>query len=100
MTVDTVTGEIVTDDLTADQARTLTNDIKSSAERVYSLLLTAHERKAWAALGYHTWESYVRTEFDMSRGRSYQVLDQARVIKAIGDAAGVSTSVDITEAAS
>jgi hypothetical protein len=50
-------------------------------------------------LGYSTWEAYVRTEFDMSRSRSYQILDHAKVTKELVSASGVSTSVDISEAA-
>lgn len=93
--VDTTTGEIV--ELTTAEARALTDEIKHAAERVWSLLLQAHERGAWKALEYPTWESYVRAEFDMSRSRSYQILDQGRVVREITAAAGVSTMVDIDE---
>jgi hypothetical protein len=56
----------------------------------------AHERRAWEVLGYETWEEYVRAEFNMSRSRSYQLLDQGRVVREIEAAA--STDVDISEA--
>lgn len=92
-----VRGEVVTD-MTVDEARAITDRIKSTAEEMWSLLLMAHERKAWAPLGYRTWEEYVRGEFNMSRSRSYQLLDQANTIRQIEAAAPVSTSVDITEA--
>lgn len=78
-----------------DEARALTDRIKTAAEQTWTLLLEAHERAAWKVLGYSTWEGYVHGEFDMSRGRSYHLLDQARVIRAIEGA--VSTTVDITE---
>lgn len=82
-------------ELNEEQARSLTDDIKSRAESLWSLLLTAHDRKAWKALGYANWEAYVQTEFDMGRSRSYQLIDQARVIKAITAAVEeVSTMVD------
>lgn len=84
-------------DLTAESARELTDRIKGAAEQLWALLLEAHERRAWSALGYARWEDYVRAELNMSRQRAYQVLDQGRVIREIGSA--VSTSVDITEAA-
>jgi hypothetical protein len=83
--------------LSALTARELTNRIKDAVESLWSLLLEAHERKAWLALGYETWQAYVETEFNMARSRSYQLLDQGRVVRALRGAA-VSTSVDITEA--
>lgn len=85
--------------LTEPEARALTDQIKGLAEQIWDLLLEAHDRKAWTALGYITWESYVRAEFDMSRRRSYQILDQGRVIQAIECAAGVNhgTQIAITE---
>lgn len=93
--VDTVTGEIIEPIGNAD-AVALTQRIKDAAESIWSLLLEAHERQAWRVLGYATWADYVKCEFDMSRSRSYHLLDQARVIREIGSV--VSTSVDISEA--
>lgn len=81
--------------LDGPSARDLTNRIKAAADQLWRLLLEAHERRAWHVLGYRTWEDYVRVEFDMSRSRSYQLLDQGRVIKALE--AVVSTTVDISE---
>lgn len=81
-------------------AQNLTDRIRSTVENLSGLLAEAHERRAWKALGYRSWEAYVRAEFAMARSRSYQLLDQARVIAAVREAAGrVSTSVDISEAA-
>lgn len=74
------------------EARELTDRIKAAVEQVWALLLEAHERRAWAALGYQTWEEYVRGEFHMSRRRSYEILDQGRVIRAIEGATGVRNS--------
>lgn len=96
--VNTETAEIIAD-CTPEEARRLTDEIRGAAERVWSLLLEAHERQAWMALGYSTWADYVKAEFNMSRSRSYQMLDQGRVIKAIEEVTGVSTNVDISEAA-
>ena len=75
------------------RARELTHLIKSAAEnagRLCSLLLEAHDRRAWSVLGYSSWEGYVRTEFQLSRTRSYELLDHGRVIRAIEAATGVS----------
>lgn len=77
-------------------ARALTDQIKTSVEKTWRLLLNAHEWKAWAALGYGTWEAYVRAEFGIGRSRSYQLLDQAQVVREI-EAAAMSTVVDISE---
>ncbi|MBN7758954.1 hypothetical protein JYP46_19170 [Nitratireductor aquimarinus] len=78
----------VSADLTKQEAKEITDRIRDSIEKTYELVLRAYERKAWKALGYKTWEAYVQTEFDMSRRRSYQLLDQGRVIRAIEEAAG------------
>jgi hypothetical protein len=77
-------------------AEDLTRRIRVAADEVWSLLCEAHELRAWEVLGYETWEGYVRGEFDMSRSRSYQLLDQGRIVREIEAAA--STDVDISEA--
>lgn len=82
MTVNAVTGEIVSD-FDAVEARAITTRIKEAAESIWSLLLEAHDRKAWNALGYRTWADYVGVEFDMARAHSYRLLTQARVIREI-----------------
>jgi hypothetical protein len=82
--------------LTEGEARDLTDRIKVASRRTCFLLLEAHERRAWASLGYRTWENYVRSEFDQSRSRSYQLLDQGRVIRTLEEAAGVSRILDIS----
>ncbi|MFY1576160.1 hypothetical protein ACN26Z_14860 [Verrucosispora sp. WMMD703] len=65
---------------------------------MWALLMEAHERRVWRALGYNTWEAYVRDRFDMARRTSYQVLDQARVIRAIEEATeDVRHGAQITE---
>lgn len=80
--------------LTADEARALTTEIQQSAERTHALLLRAHEGEAWAALGYDSWRDYATTEFSMSQSRAYQLLDQARVVRAI-ESASDSTNVEL-----
>src|SRR6266545_3073692 len=80
--------------LTMAEAKHLTEEIRLVADQLWTLLLEAHERHAWKVLGYPSWDQYVAVEFEMSRSRSYQLLDQGRVIRAIADAAEVSTLVD------
>lgn len=69
-------------------AKKLTQKIKTAVDDLWSLLVQAHEGKAWKALGYQTWEAYVSAEFSMSRQRSYQLIDQGKVIRAIAEATG------------
>ena len=72
-------------------ARLLTETIKKRLHGDVSLLLfRAHNERAWAALGYRSWEVYVWREFGLSRRRSYELLDHARVITSIRVAAGMS----------
>jgi hypothetical protein len=77
-------------------ARDLTERIKRATRQVCLLLLEAHQRGAWSALGYRTWEQYVQAEFGISRSRSYQLLDQGRVINTIQSSAGVSGVLNIS----
>jgi hypothetical protein len=77
-------------------ARALTQRIREAADHVCRLLLEAHDRGAASALGYGSWAAYVRAEFHLSRSRSYQLLDQARVIHTIEETIGVSRILDIS----
>lgn len=72
--------------LTRDEAAELTRRIKDNIRQLGVLLLEAHDKRAWSALQYPSWERYVRVEFGLGRSRSYQLLDQGRVIRAIGEA--------------
>jgi hypothetical protein len=85
--------------LSADEARELTSTIRNAAEMLWVLLARAHQGRAWESLGYESWEGYVRAEFDMSRSRSYQLLDQGRVIAALTEAMPEGSEVHLTEAA-
>lgn len=87
-----------TDLLTKAQAKALTDRIRKHIDAAWADITAAYEGKAWKALGYASWEAYVKAEFDMHRSRSYQLLDQGRVIRAISEATGnLSTTVDISE---
>lgn len=85
--------------LDAAGARELTDRIRESVESLWSLLLEAYERQAWRALGYDRWQDYVETEFDMTRRRAYQLLDQGRVIRELAAASGgdVNHGTHVTE---
>jgi hypothetical protein len=80
-------------------ARELTERIRAAAHtahRLCSLLVEAHERRAWLALGYPTWAEYVGAEFRLSRSRSYELLDHGRVLRALEAATGLSGIPDIS----
>lgn len=76
-------------ELTEPEARELTDQIASNVENLWQLIGTAFERKAWSALGYSSWEGYTETEFGMSRGQAYRLVDQARTVAALEAAAGL-----------
>lgn len=86
---------------TKAEAKALTDRIRKGVDQLWSLLLEAHERKAWKVLGYATWAEYVTTEFQMQARNSYLLLDQGRAIRAIEEAAGanVQSSAQISAAA-
>lgn len=72
-----------TGNLSHDEARTLTAEIRDAVENVWDLLKQAHDGKAWSALSYPTWEEYVKQEFQMGRSQSYRMLDYANIREAL-----------------
>lgn len=85
-----------TPELTHDEALELTKSIKSTITAAWVLLGRAHEGKAYRALGYGTWEEYVRTEFDFSVRTSYRLLDKAEVVRALEQASPADTEIQLT----
>lgn len=60
------TGEVVAE-CTADEARDLTDRIKFALEGTWQLVVMAFESRAWAALGYRSWDDYCTREFGQAR---------------------------------
>lgn len=89
---------VLDDEMDVNQAQEITNAIRSTALAIYKLLELAREGKAYKALGYNTWEEYVKQELDMSASRSYQLLDLGKAVKMIEAAAPEGTDVKLTEA--
>lgn len=83
--------------MTKAAAEELTNSIRAAATATYILVKRAHDGKAWKSLGYDTWEQYVTKEFDMTTSRSYQLINQANVIKEIESVVPDGTPVSLTE---
>lgn len=75
-------------DLSKADAKKLTQKIKTAVDDLWSLLVQAHEGRAWKALGHATWQAYVEAEFGMSKRRADQLLEKSEVIAAIEDATG------------
>lgn len=98
--LEAVAQEIVTPStFSYDEAQEITERIRSTSDVLYLLISKAHAGKAWAALSYANFEEYVKAEFDISRSRAYQLINQANVVQAIEAAAPEGTQVRITEAA-
>ena len=49
--------------LSSTNARQLTDKIRAGLEGVYQLIIEAFQRRIWVALGYNSWDEYVRREF-------------------------------------
>lgn len=83
--------------LSEEEARTITERIKSTTNILYLLIKRAHAGKAWKALGYSSFEAYVREEFNYSRSYAYKLLNQANVIEAIEAVVPEGTEVYVGE---
>jgi hypothetical protein len=55
--------------ITSDQARQLTDRIKVAVDGTWLLIQEAYTSRAWAALGYGSWDDYCTREFGTSRLR-------------------------------
>jgi hypothetical protein len=53
--------------LDAERARRLTDQIKVTVEGAWQLITEAYESRAWAALGYSSWDDYCTREFGTAR---------------------------------
>ena len=54
-------------ELDADNARALTDQIKTRVESLWELIKQAYHGRAWVALGYQSWAAYCDNEFQTSR---------------------------------
>lgn len=84
--------------LSVEDARTLTDRIKIAVEGTWQLIREAYVSRAWAALGYQTWDAYVDAEFRSARlalpreerAETIQSLRSAGMsVRAISSATGV-----------
>lgn len=93
-------GGITKPDFTEEQAREHTERILLWADTGWELIAIAYQRRAWAALGYQTWDAYLQGEFkgvrlSLPREDRQQVVTSLREaglsIRAIASATGAST---------
>ena len=94
--VNAETGEVVSE-LTPDEARDLTERIRDGLTLTWQLVVEAHDRRAWKALGYSSFRAWVQGELNISRGHAYRMLDHGRVMQALAEHVGVSPNGDIPE---
>ena len=69
--------------LNAEDARALTDEIKSDVKALRVKLLRAYEGEAHIALGYTSWKAYWVAEFETHWVTGYRELDAARVDRVI-----------------
>jgi hypothetical protein len=72
-----------------DEAREITNDIKRTGNVMWSQITKAFQGRAWAALGYESWDEYCDAEFDGARLKLPRE-ERTMVVASLADA-GMST---------
>lgn len=99
--LDTVTddAELTMQELSRDEAVELTEHIRSTTDVLYVLVARAHAGKAHKVLGYSNFGEYVKAEFNISKSRAYQFINQSEIIKAIEQATPDGTQFKLNEAA-
>ena len=99
-------GVIADAPFTADEARHITDQLREHLEEDYQLIIDAYQRRAWTALGYHTWDDYCSAEFGdirlkLPREERQDVVrslrDSGLSLRAIEAATGVSRHTVIND---
>lgn len=70
--------------LSRDEARSLTDEVKQDAERLWRKLVELYEGKAHEVLGYGSWHAYCAAEFGFGKSRSYELKDAGAVVEILG----------------
>lgn len=82
--------------LTAEQARTLTDEVKADAAALWAKLLALYEGGAHTALGYASWGDHCRERWSMSRTFAYDTINSTKLVgqlSPIGDTRPQSEAV-------
>lgn len=88
--VDTQTGELL-QACTADEARDLTERMRSHRDELWRLAIESHDRQAWKALGYPSWREYIEAEVGVKSSQAYRLLDHGRTMLALAAADSLDT---------
>ena len=70
--------------LSRAEARSLTDEVKNDAERLWRKLVELYEGGAHEVLGYKSWGAYFKAEFGQSHRQAYTLLDAGRVMRELG----------------
>lgn len=76
-------------DLNSQQARALTDRIRSSMGDLMMLVAKAHSGRVWIALGYESWRDYIKGEFE--HAPLHLPRDERRAVVALLRGQGMST---------
>lgn len=71
--------EIAVATLSRDEARSLTDEVKQDAERLWRKLVELKDGHAYVSLGYVSWGAYCDAEFGMKWSHSYRLVEAGRV---------------------
>lgn len=73
-------------DMTEPQVRAAVSKARRYEDEFFRIVGQLHERQAWRAVGYDSWQQFVLEEFGIKRTRAYQLVDQYRVNAALAPA--------------
>lgn len=90
--------DLASPELSREEARELTKTIRTQTNVLYLLIARAHAGKAHIALGYSSFEAYIRAEFDYSKSYAYKLINQANIISAIEEVMPEGTQVYVSDA--
>lgn len=77
--------------LSPDEARSLTDEVKRDAERLWRKLGKLYEGGAHKALGYSSWGAYFQAEFGGSERHAYELLNAGLVMETLESSAQLRT---------
>ena len=70
-----------------DQIREAIQELSTAGARLCLALADAHDARDWDVLGYSSFAAYLAAELGISRAHGYRLVDHARVIRALAEAA-------------
>jgi hypothetical protein len=85
-TVEQVDGAELAPQISSEEAKALTEEVRRDTAALWTKVLTLYERGAHLALGYGSWGDYWSHEFGGSPARGDQLVRAGRVARAIGEA--------------